>query len=47
MKKPVRILFIILCIFFIGVFIFSGCKIYKTVFAPGGYLESNKNTQEM
>ena len=47
MKKPVRILFIILCIFFIGVFIFSGCKIYKTVFAPGGYLESNKNAQEM
>ena len=47
MKKPVRILFIILCIFFIGVFIFSGCKIYQTVFAPGGYLESNKNTQEM
>ena len=47
MKKPVRILFIILCVFFIGVFIFSGCKIYQTVFAPGGYLESNKNTQEM
>ena len=38
MKKPVRILFIVLCVVFIGVFLYSGYKIYDTVFAPGGYL---------
>ena len=47
MKKPVRILFTVLCIIFIGVFLFSGYKVYQTVFAPGGYHESNKNAQEM
>mgnify|MGYP002869223538 CR=1 FL=1 len=47
MKKPVRILFTILCIIFIGVFFYSGYKIYETVFSPGGYVESNKNAQEI
>ena len=47
MKKPVRILFTVLCIIFIGVFFYSGYKIYETVFAPGGYVESNKNAQEI
>lgn len=46
MKTSTRILFTILCIVFIGVFLFSGYKIYKTVLAPGGYLQSNKNTKE-
>ena len=47
MKKPVRILFIVLCVVFIGVFLYSGYKIYDTVFAPGGYYQSNKNAQEV
>ncbi|MBQ1403377.1 MAG: class B sortase [Oscillospiraceae bacterium] len=47
MKKPVRILFTILCVVFIAVFLFSGYKIYQTVFAPGGYYQSNKNAKEV
>lgn len=46
MKTSTRILFTILCVIFIAVFVFSGYKIYKTVLAPGGYLQSNKNTKE-
>ena len=47
MKKPVRILFTILCIVFIGIFAYSGYKIYDTVFAKGGYYQSNKNAKEV
>ncbi len=47
MKKSTRILFTVLCLVFVGVFLFSGYKIYQTVFAPGGYYESNKNAQEV
>lgn len=47
MKKPVRILFTVLCIIFVGVFAYSGYKIYDTVFAAGGYYQSNKNAKEM
>ncbi len=47
MKKPVRILFTILCIIFIGVFGYSAYKIYDTVLAPGGYYQSNKNAKEV
>ena len=46
MKKPVKVLFTVLCIVFVGVFIFSGYQIYKTVFASGGYYSSNKNNRE-
>ena len=47
MKKSVRVLFTVLCIVFVGVFAFSGYKIYETVFAPGGYYQSNKNNQAL
>ena len=47
MKKPVRVLFTILCIVFIGIFAYSGYKIYQTVFAAGGYYQSNKNAKEV
>lgn len=46
MKKPVKILFTLLIIIFVGVFIYSGYQVYKTVFADGGYYKSNKATQE-
>lgn len=47
MKKSVRVLFSLLCVVFVGVFAFSGYKIYETVFAPGGYYQSNKNNQAL
>ena len=46
MKKPIKVLFVILCIVFIGIFLYSGYKIYETVLAPGGYYTSNKNNKE-
>jgi len=46
-KKSLRILLIILCIVLAVVFAYSAYQVYKTVFAPGGYYQSNKNAQEV
>lgn len=45
MKKSVKILLIILCIALVCVFAYSAYRVYQTVFAPGGYYQSNKNAQ--
>ena len=45
MKKSVRILLVVLCVILACVFAYSAYQVYKTVFAPGGYYESNKNAQ--
>lgn len=45
MRKPVKVLLTILCIVLVGVFAYSAYQVYNTVFAPGGYYQSNKNAQ--
>lgn len=45
MKKSTKVLLTILCIIFVCVFGVSAYKVYETVFAPGGYYQSNKNAK--
>lgn len=47
MKKSVKILLTLLCIVFVCVFGVSAYKVYETVFAPGGYYQSNHNAKEV
>ena len=47
MKKSVKVLLTLLCIVFIGVFAYSAYQVYNTVFAPGGYYQSNKNAKDV
>ena len=46
-KKIGRILLVLLCAALACVFAYSAYQVYETVFAPGGYYQSNKNAQQV